>query len=491
MKFTVTTKSLSQISTDLTLLPILEDKVTIQEKLLDKALFGMISKLRSSKDISSEKNKVRLIYSENGVGRIMTVGLGKTSTLTTETLREAISAAINQIKTLPVKNIVVFIPALPKLPIKDTVSAITESVILSSYKFPYYKKPENGGKIEEISLVVAMADKKKATDAVDAAQTIAQSVSFARDIVNHPSNIATPSHLAQHALELAKQFKSVKVKILHRGDIKKENMNALLAVAQGSDEEPKFIIIEYIGRKSAPSIALLGKGVTFDSGGISIKPADKMEEMKSDMAGAAAVMGTIRAAAQLKLPVHLVGLIPATENLPSGKAIKPGDIVRSRSGKTIEIINTDAEGRLVLADALDYVKKYKPELVIDYATLTGSITVALGDNLIGAFTNQKPALEPLMAAAESVGEKMWPMPLEKEYEQFIKSDFADLRNIGTIRYGDAINAALFLQHFVDYPWIHLDIASVAWTNREKPYTPKGATGVGVRSTIEFLKRYKK
>ena len=209
------------------------------------------------------------------------------------------------------------------------------------------------------------------------------------------------------------------------------------------------------------------------------------------MAGAATVMGIIKAAAELNLPVNLVGLVSATENLPSGKAIKPGDIIRSRSGKTIEIINTDAEGRLVLADALDYAKKYKPSLVIDFATLTGSIVGALGDDLICAFTNQEKMFAPLKAVADATGEKVWPMPLEKNYEQFIKSDFADLRNIGTIRYGDSIMAALFLQNFVDYPWIHLDIAGTAWATRERPYRPKGATGVGIRLAIEFLKRLKK
>ncbi len=325
-------------------------------------------------------------------------------------------------------------------------------------------------------------------------EMLAQTVSLARDLGNHPGNVATPSHLAKHAADLAKAHpKSIKVKILHREDIKKENMGALLAVSQGSDEEPKFIILEYQGgRKTAQPIVLVGKGITFDSGGISIKPSDKMEEMKYDMMGAATVMGIIRAAAELKLPVNLIGLIPATENLPSGKAIKPGDIIRSRSGKTIEIVNTDAEGRLILADALDYAKKYKPSLVIDFATLTGAIVVALGDDLIGAFANQENLIGPLKAAADLTGEKIWPMPLEKSYEEFIKSDFADLRNISSQpRIGDAIHAANFLRQFVDYPWIHLDIAGTAWATREKPYRPKGATGIGIRLTIEFLKKIKK
>lgn len=430
--------------------------------------------------------------------RTLLIGLGKRSEYTLERLRTATAGAAPTIQKLRIGKLAIILkPALSrgKKGPEETTQALLEGLLLSCYRFTDYKtlKPgEEPAEIVEIQLILPDArDKSRVQKAATSAQAIWEAVRFARNLGNHPGNIATPSHLAKHGEDLAKTYPiNLKVKILHRADIKKENMGALLAVAQGTDEEPKFIILEYTGKRSAPTIVLVGKGITFDSGGISLKPGDKMEEMKFDMAGGATVMGIIKAAAELKLPVNLVGLIPATENLPSGKAIKPGDIIRARNGKTIEIVNTDAEGRLVLADALDYARKYHPALVIDFATLTGAIVAALGDDITGAFSNDKRALAKLQTAAKITGEKIWPMPLESDYDQFIKSDFADLRNIGTMRFADATNAANFLKNFVDYPWIHLDIAGTAWATREKPYRPKGATGTGVRLTIEFLKNFK-
>ncbi len=493
MKISVISKPLEKLSAELLVTFAVEDKLLPEEKLADRFLAGRVAKLRQSKDFHGEANQTRLIFATGSTPRILLVGLGKQKVLTLETIREAAAAAGSELKRLPVKHAAFLLPSLPSLSPQTLAQAVTETVLLANYEFPYYKRPgKDRAKLENLELVTAPKDVARVKAGSITGQILAEAIMAVRDLGNHPSNVATPTHLAEHAKRIAKGNKNLKVKILHRPEIKKENMGALLAVSQGSDEEPKFIILEYHGRGDGPRVVLVGKGITFDSGGISLKPGEKMEEMKYDMAGAATVMGVIKAACELGLPLNLVGLIPATENLPSGKASRPGDIVKSRSGKTIEIISTDAEGRLVLSDALDYAKKYKPDLVIDFATLTGAIVVALGDDLIGAFTNRERFVPQLKAAAEATGEPLWPMPLYRGYEEFIKSDFADIRNLGsTTKYGDAINAALFLQNFVDYPWIHLDIAGVAWTTREKPYRPKGATGTGLRLAIEFLKNFRK
>lgn len=494
MNITASTKPLKDIQTEALVVFLRQDQIAPEEKLLDKFCGGEIKRLRGSGDFTGEIAKVRTLYHTKALPRVILVGLGKIADLNLEKFREAGSIAAQTLKSLPVKQTTVLLPKIPRARVSEVSQAICESLVLGSYEFTYYKTiKKDKPQIEDIEILAPAGQKREAQQGVVQGLVLTRAVAATRDLGNHPANIATPSHLAKHAQDIARKFpnKILRVKILHRADIEREKMGALLAVSRGSDEEPKFIILEYFGKKSAPVVVLVGKGITFDSGGINIKPSEKMEEMKYDMAGAATVMETIRAAAELKLPINLVGLIPATENLPSGKATKPGDIVKSRSGKTIEVVNTDAEGRLVLSDALDYAKQYKPNLVIDFATLTGSIMVALGDDLIGAFSNHEKYLRALQTAAQSTGEKIWPMPLEQSYEPFIKGDFADLRNQSTIRYGDAIHAANFLKNFVDYPWIHLDIAGVAWATREKPYRPKGATGTGLRLMIEFLKKFRK
>ena len=491
MEYLIKKNKLINIDTDLLILRFFEGEKNLEPKTkeLDKFLNGQISKLFSSGDFKAKTGESLLVYPAKQIKlkRMLFLGLGKKSEYDLETLRTAIPKIVPVLKNFQVKKISF------ALIVKDNIQALTESLLLSSYTFAEYKKQDDQkSKVEQIEFILDNPKyRNDVQKAIKQAKTLVQAVFLARDLGNHPSNVATPSHLAEHALALAKKNKQIKVKVLDKQGIQKEKMGALLAVSQGSYEEPKFIIMQYRPRKTAPVIALVGKGITFDSGGLSLKPWDAMAEMKFDMAGAATVMATIKAAADLKLPVNLVGLIPATENLPSGTAVKPGDIVRSRSGKTIEVINTDAEGRMVLSDALDYAKKFKPSLVIDFATLTGAILVALGDDLIGAFSNKAKLLDKLAEAGGLTGEKIWPMPLYKDYEEFIKSDIADLRNLGTTKYGDSINAANFLKHFVDYPWVHLDIAGVAWATRQKPYRPKGATGTGVRLAIEFLKKFRK
>jgi leucyl aminopeptidase len=500
MKFATTTKLPQEITCDLLAAAFFEGEKLNPELLkLDKILGGAISHRLSEKDFKGKNGETLLLFPGLGFAakRLALLGLGKKNEYNLEKLRTAISSLAllvhkSQAKTL---GIILNQPWPKKIKTFQGSQALVESLILGSYKFTHYKQPSDSDQPNQLTEIVFLLNRQEQNQEIlkgaKYGEILANIVNLTRDLGNHPANVATPSHLAEHALRLARESKKIKVKILNRAQIKKEKMEALLAVAQGSAEEPKFIILEYLATKKLPTVVLTGKGITFDSGGISIKPSERLEEMKFDMAGAATVMGIIQAASALSLRLNLIGLIPATENLPSGKALKPGDIIRSRSGKTIEIINTDAEGRVILADALDYAKKYQPDLVLNFATLTGALAMALGDELIGAFTNRPKLIPKLQKAAETTGEKICFLPLDQDYEQFLKSDFADVRNIGSTRSGDTINAALFLEKFTSYPWIHLDIASVAWTTREKPYRPKGATGTSVRLAIEFLKNFKK
>jgi leucyl aminopeptidase len=294
----------------------------------------------------------------------------------------------------------------------------------------------------------------------------------------------TPTHLAKIALSLRKPPLSVKV--LEKSDAKKLGLGAYLSVAKGSKEPPKFIVLDYKGAKGAP-LVIIGKSITFDSGGLSLKPPDGMERMKDDMAGGATVLGIVKTIAELRLPVRLIGILPATENLLGGSATRPGDVVRSVDGKTIEIINTDAEGRLILADALGYAQRYKPRAMIDIATLTGACSIALGSEAIAMMGNNRRLMDKLRKAGDKAHERVWEMPLFKEYREYIKSDIADIKNYGG-RNGSLIASAYFLYEFAGkVPWVHLDIAGTAWLEKEKPYMPKGASGIGVRLLVNFIK----
>jgi leucyl aminopeptidase len=291
----------------------------------------------------------------------------------------------------------------------------------------------------------------------------------------------TPSALVR----AARSLKKVSVKVIEKSQAEKLGMGAYLSVAKGSNEPPKFIVITYKG-KNIPPVALVGKSITFDSGGISLKPGEGMEKMKYDMAGGAAVLGTIKAASEMNMPVHIVGILPAAENLPGGSASKPGDVVKTIGGKTIEIISTDAEGRLALADAIEYAKRFKPSAIIDIATLTGACSITFGGEAIAMMGNNGPIMEKMKKASLETYEKVWQMPLFDEYKDYIKSDIADLKNSGG-RSGSLSSSAYFLKEFAgDTPWVHLDIAGTAWTDKDRPYIPKGATGVGVRLLLKFL-----
>jgi leucyl aminopeptidase len=327
--------------------------------------------------------------------------------------------------------------------------------------------------------------------AVDRGRILAEAQNFSRDIANEPANVLTPTLLAERARQMSTEF-GLECEILDQDRMRQLGMGALLGVAQGSAEPPALIVIRYKPAKAPTStdhLGLIGKGVTFDTGGISIKPSDGMEKMRYDMAGGAAVLGAMRAIAQIKPSIPVTALVPAVENMPGSKAQRPGDIVKSLSGKTIEVLNTDAEGRLILIDALTYAKGLGCTHLIDAATLTGAIVVALGSVNVGAFTNNQAFLEKLLAAAKSEGEKTWQLPMDEEYKELLKSNFADLHNIGG-RAGGSITAAWFIRDFVDEtPWVHLDIAGTAWLDDAKPYMAKGATGVGLRTFVRLAETW--
>ncbi len=326
----------------------------------------------------------------------------------------------------------------------------------------------------------------EAKDGAKRGQILGEATCFVRDLCNHPANVMTPSRVVTEAKKIAREAK-VRLKVLDRKQQEKLGMGGLLGVSRGSIEPPQFIILEYLGGpRTQKPIVFVGKTVTFDSGGISLKPSENMEQMKADMTGGAEVLATIRAASRLKLPVNAIGLLPVTENMPGGRATKPGDILTMLSGKTVEVQNTDAEGRLILADGLAYASRFKPACVIDIATLTGAAAVALGQFAIGMLGNDDPLKADIKKAGNHAGERVWEMPLWDEYFEQLKSDVADMRNIGG-RGGGMITAAMFLSKFVgDHPWVHLDIASTDWGTTERPYIPKGPTGIGTRLLIQYL-----
>ncbi len=466
-------------------------------RLLGATIGALIDDVIKNGDFQGKLYQIALLYTRDPVPakRVILAGLGLKKDFDIEKLRGAYAGAARQARALGLKEITLFLDVHEiGQAIRQMTEAALEGTILGLYQFTPYKTLERE-KIKIIERITVVDDKddalKEIRAAAKTAEVVTQAVYFARDLVSTPGNDMTPSDMAQAARRIAER-KRVSVKVLDVAQMKKLGMHALLGVARGSDEPARFIILEYRGTKRGESpIVLVGKGLTFDSGGISIKPSENMEEMKSDMAGGAAVMGAIIAAADLDLPLNVVGLIPATENLPGGCALKPGDILKSLSGQTIEVVNTDAEGRLILADALTYAQRYKPAAVIDLATLTGACKIALGDHVIGMFGNDGLLKEKIRMAGERTGERVWELPLWEDYHELIKSDVADFKNTGG-RAGGAITAAAFLSKFVGAcPWVHLDIAGPAWLAKDKPYTPKGASGVGVRLLVQCLRDWKR
>lgn len=496
MNIRVAKETLYNVATEALVIPHCEEDGHLTEAVqrLDLKLGMLLHNFLQKGDFTGKSNQITLLYPVEAIPapRILLIGLGKRVELDREKVRAAFGKAARYLRDLEIKKFAVATDIGPSLLTSDaTIEAVIEGIILGLYQFTTFKTLERD-KIKIIEEVMILEEKEEslamARDATRSAEIICKAVCFARDLVSAPGNKMTPSALAGEAKSLTMNRKKLKVTIIDDQEMKDLGMNALLGVASGSCQPPKFIIMEYRGlRKKISPIVLVGKGLTFDSGGISLKPSERMEDMKSDMAGGAAVMGTLRAIADLNLPLNVIGLIPATENLPGGKAYKPGDILTSLSGQTIEVTNTDAEGRLILADALTYACNFKPAAIIDIATLTGACIIALGEQVSALLSKDENLKLGLKAAADITGEKIWELPLWEEYGEAIKSDIADFKNAGG-RPGGTITAAAFLSKFVDsYPWAHLDIAGPSWLSKDKPYIPKGASGVGVRLLVRFLR----
>jgi leucyl aminopeptidase len=418
--------------------------------------------------------------------KITLIGLGKADAITHRGMRAAVTTAGRTAKKHRDATIALLFPYT----IKDhtdeqTTLAVADALAQSDYKYdPYITVRKEQKRIAiKGSVIAPNADAKRLTNE---ARALAEAVETVRDLGNAPPNAMTPTALADRAVEVCKNA-GVKCTVYGKKDIVRMKMGGLLAVNRGSNEEPRFVVMEYSPRKAKKHVALVGKGITFDSGGISIKPAEKMEEMKFDMCGAAAVIGIIEAAAKLALPVKVTGIFASTENLPDGSAYKPGDIITMMSGKTVEIVNTDAEGRMILGDALHYASNLKPDHILDYATLTGACVVALGAEAAGLFSTDDELARKLIESGERVNERLWRLPAWDEYKDLIRSEWADMKNSGG-RWGGAISAAVFLKEFVDCPsWAHLDIAGTAYAESENAREARGANGAGVRVTIDFLR----
>jgi leucyl aminopeptidase len=461
---------------------------------VDSEWKGFLSDLLKQGDFKGELYQCQLLYTQGVLPakRVLLTGLGKKGEFDIEKWRAASAKAGKAIRDSGIKRFVFPINKFGPFSGEQLAEAFVTGLLLGVYQFNELKTVDRD-KIKEIEEGVLLGETSEETDLLDrglqTGKDISESVCMARDLVNGPSNRITPTVLAERAEKISKRH-GMELQVFEVNEAEAMGMGAFVAVARGSQEPAKFIILEYNKGKGLDTIALIGKGITFDSGGISLKPSEGMERMKDDMSGAAAVLGTMQAAAKLQLPLHLVGMIPATENLPSGKAYKPGDILKTLSGQTVEVISTDAEGRLVLCDALTYSLRYQPRAILDLATLTGACVVALGDYVIGIMGNDDDLLKRVEEASSRTGEKAWRLPLWDEYFEYLKSDAADFRNVGT-RAAGAVIGGIFLSKFVGKtPWVHLDIAGPAHIDKERPYVPRGGTGVGLRLLIQMLRDWK-
>jgi leucyl aminopeptidase len=437
------------------------------------------------KEFRGKKNEVFLLPAPADIKphRILLIGLGKRSDVTAEILRQAGGKAAAYLRELGIGDTALSTTLISSLNLSP--SYFVEGVLLGLYTYGRYKNEKETRPPKKMTVLARPS--RELSSSLKWMKTVASAVWLARDLINTPANDMTPSHLAKAALAL--RSKRLAVKVLEKKDAQRLGMGSYLSVAKGSHEPPKFVILDYRGSGQAP-VVIVGKSITFDSGGLSLKPADGMEKMKYDMAGGAATLAVLKAASELRLPVHLIGILPATENLPGGSATRPGDVVRALDGTTIEITNTDAEGRLVVADGIGYARRLKPRAIIDIATLTGACSVALGSEAIAMMGNNRKLIDGIKKSADAVYERVWEMPLFEEYKEYLKSDIADTKNAAG-RTGSLVAAASFLSRFAgDVPWVHLDIAGTAWAEKEKPYTPKGATGIGVRLLSYFMREMK-
>ena len=464
---------------------------------VDGAAGGLISAAVDSGDFTGKRNQTLLLYpgKEMEASRILVVGLGRKEEFSLEVTRQAAGTAARKLQNLGVRQASTILhgSGAGGLDVADAAEAVAEASAMACYRFDDYK---TGGKNKKglRRLTVVERDRRSipaVRRAVRCGLHIAGATCLARDLINQPGNTATPTYLARTARRIAREGEGLRCQVLDEAGMKRLGMGALLAVSRGSVEPARFIVLEYNKKAGHNPLVFVGKGVTFDSGGISIKSGVGMDDMKCDMSGAAAVLGAMQAISSLKLPLYAVGLVPATENLLDGKAYKPGDILETLSGKTIEILNTDAEGRLILADALTYAARFKPVAVVDLATLTGACVTALGHHATGMMSTDDELANSVRAAGERTAERVWPLPLWDEYREQIRSDVADMKNTGG-RPAGAITAAALLAEFAQgYPWVHLDIAGTAWTKKARPYVPKGGVGVGVRLLTQLARDWRK
>ncbi len=461
---------------------------------VDERLKGEVKKLLKSEDFEPTVGAIFVVQSHGMLPytRVIIVGCGRLQEMTAFDFQSAVAASIVRAKQSHAASVVLSLPKeiLERFTSFLTARLLTEAVGFGSYAFLPYKSKKIQEKEKDIAIVTVVVSASQVTETmkgiIDGSNRASGTI-FARDLVNEPSSVMTPSALARAAKSLAKQ-KTIMCRVFGKKEITKFGMGSLLGVSRGSNEEPKFIKLSYHGG-GKKTICLVGKGITYDSGGLSIKPSSSMETMKCDMAGAAAILGVFEALASLKPKINVVGLIAACENMPSGHAMKPGDVVRAMNGKTIEVLNTDAEGRLILADALSYAEKYIiSDCIIDLATLTGACVVALGEDIAGVFSDDTALAQGILAAGLIAGEKLWRMPIATAYEKDLKSPIADIANVSKVHYGGAITGALFLKEFVNehMPWAHIDIAGPAFAEKETALTRYGGTGFGVRTILSFI-----
>jgi len=497
MKFEISQNSLTNISAAASLVFAFEKDQSNSFAVLDKALKGVLRDAVRQENFKGKLGSVLHVHTHGKIlsGKVYVLGLGKKEDLDANSLRKAFSLLAKDIKGRTGSIALEFLSkSETKVDILTQAQVISEGILLGSYEFNKYKSKDEKEKELELAVFAQIDDKNKqdVESGIKSAELFYKATRLARDLVNESAAVVTPTALSVIARDLTKENPEIKCEVYDRKDIEKMGMGAFLGVAQGSDTPPKFIYLEYSPKnpKNKTKLALVGKGITFDSGGISIKPGDSMMTMKCDMAGAAIVLGVFSVIAKVKPDFTVMGMIAATPNLISGKSLVPGDVLRAMNGKTIEILNTDAEGRVTLADSLSYAVKKGATHIIDFATLTGACMIALGRDITALFSNDRNFAEKIKDSAKLAGEKVWDMPLEEDYKDLNKSEVADIANIPSSRYGGAITAALFLEAFVDKkPWIHLDIAGPAFTEKAFDYGPKGGTGYGVRTILNLLKNW--
>jgi leucyl aminopeptidase len=496
MQLTVDTRDIAKLEAD-ALVTYAFDQEKPTEGILarfDEATGGTLSKLAAAGELTGKMLEVTLLYYPAGLAaqRLLVLGAGKRSKFGTAELRRIAGTAVRALKARQVKSIAFLAREDDRS--ATAAQAIVEGMLLANFDSDKYKTDKKPGN-EIVSAALAGWEESSRADAdlgLSRGRVIGESQNFARELGNEPSNKLTPRMLADRAAAMAREA-GLAVEVFDENKIAELKMGALLSVAQGSVEPPRMIIMTYTPatlKEGAPVLGLVGKAITFDTGGISIKPANDMEKMKYDMCGGAAMIGAMRAIAALKPQCKVIAIIPSSENMPGGRAQKPGDVQFSMAGKSIEVINTDAEGRLVLADGITYAKQLGCTHLIDAATLTGAVVVALSNVNVGVFGTDQSFTDQLLASSKVAGEKMWPLPLDDEYREMIKSGIADIQNVGSGRGGGAITGAMFIKEFAgDTPWIHLDIAGTAWQDDTKPWNAKGATGVAVRTLVDLAMKF--